>query len=280
MAATLTIKKVHTRRLTGQRLVTGLIDFGDSYPTGGEAISLPLSEVEGMTVETKYGYIFSYNRDTAKVLAYHPRASRVAHTHAVALDGGVSGAEAAHTHAVALDTGASAAGSSHNHAFTGTDAGLELITAEALTVAADAGTLANLPAAILAIHGTVSAASTNFRVVAAARTLATGEVHVNYATGGITFYAADDPTAVTVDYLKKAAVPTGSNAAEATHTHGPGSLADAASAAGSSHTHGPGTLADAASSSDGELTAAAADEVGNGEDLSGVTEVAFVAWGW
>jgi hypothetical protein len=42
-------------------------------------------------------------------------------------------------------------------------------------------------------------------------------------------------------------ISAGSNAAEATHTHGPGSLVDAASAAGSSHTHGPGTLADAAS---------------------------------
>ncbi len=43
------------------------------------------------------------------------------------------------------------------------------------------------------------------------------------------------------------ATPAGTNANESTHTHGPGTLADAASGTGSSHTHGPGTLADAAS---------------------------------
>jgi len=40
---------------------------------------------------------------------------------------------------------------------------------------------------------------------------------------------------------------TATTDAEAAHTHGPGSLADAASAAGSSHIHGAGSLADAAS---------------------------------
>jgi hypothetical protein len=80
-----------------------------------------------------------------------------------------------------------------------------IVTAEQLTVSSDAGTLANVPASILAIHGTVGSTSTNFRVVAAARTLATGECKVNYATGVVTFYGSDDPTAVTVDYLTRRA---------------------------------------------------------------------------
>jgi|GEM_PF-3344127 len=73
-----------------------------------------------------------------------------------------------------------------------------------VTVTSDVATLAYLPAAILAIHGLVSSVSTNFKIVATARTLATGECKVNYNTGQITFYASDDPTSVTVDYIKAA----------------------------------------------------------------------------
>lgn len=86
----------------------------------------------------------------------------------------------------------------------------QVVTADAVTVSSDvtpaAGAtngLVSLPAAILAVHGTVSSTSTNFNVVAAARTLATGECHVNYDTGVITFFASDDPTAVTVDYISQ-----------------------------------------------------------------------------
>lgn len=60
-------------------------------------------------------------------------------------------------------------------------------------------------------------------------------------TTNITTNATDDT------YMAFNIVPAGTNAAEAAHTHGPGTLADAASGAGSSHTHGVGTYADAAS---------------------------------
>lgn len=69
--ATLNIDKVNTRQLTGVRLATGTIDFDSSYPTGGEAISLPLSEVKGMLIENKAGYVFSYDRTNKKILAYY-----------------------------------------------------------------------------------------------------------------------------------------------------------------------------------------------------------------
>ena len=59
--------------------------------------------------------------------------------------------------------------------------------------------------------------------------------------------------------------------AGSSHVHGPGTLADAASGAGSSHTHGPGTLADAASGTGGAIVAAAAAEVANETNLSTVT---------
>jgi len=204
-----------------------------------------MSTVRQILIAPKSGYLFEYVPSTKKVKVLT-----------------AVGAVSAHSHAVALDTGSSAAGSSHNHAFSGTDAGLTVVDAESLTVTDDVGTLAYPPAALLAIHGTVSAASTVFNVVPAARTLATGECHVNYGTGAITFYASDDPTDVTVDYLKKAAVPTGTNAAE------------------EAHTHGPGTLADAASGSGGAISATEAAEVANGADLSALTSVPLIAVGY
>jgi hypothetical protein len=212
------------------------VTFDASYPTGGEALTAQqfgLSVLNFVLPSPAAGYVFEFDHANKKIKAFTPVKVQAAHTHAVALDGG-----------------ASAAGSSHNHVFTGTDAGLTLVTAETLTVTTDVGTLAFPPAAILAIHGTVSAASSVFTVVPNARTLATLECKVNYTTGAITFYASDDPTSVTVDYLKKAAVPTGTNAAETTHTHASGSLVDAASGTG------------------GAITAAAAAEVASTTDLS------------
>jgi len=68
--ATLNIQKVHTRQLTGVRLVMGTIGFDSSYPTGGEAIDLPLNEVNGMLIENKAGYSFEYDRTNKKIKAY------------------------------------------------------------------------------------------------------------------------------------------------------------------------------------------------------------------
>jgi len=60
-------------------------------------------------------------------------------------------------------------------------------------------------------------------------------------TTTVTTNATDDT------YKGLTGVCAGANANESTHTHGPGSLADAASGTGSAHSHGPGSLADAAS---------------------------------
>ena len=64
--------------------------------------------------------------------------------------------------------------------------------------------------------------------------------------------------------------PAGTNATEATHTHGPGTLVDAASAAGSSHTHAfTGTA----------VAATALVEVADTTNLATLTGVRFVAVG-
>jgi hypothetical protein len=68
--ATLNIDRVQTRRLFGLRLVTGTISMSNSYTTGGEAINLPLTEVKGMVIENKGGYMFEYDRANKKVKAY------------------------------------------------------------------------------------------------------------------------------------------------------------------------------------------------------------------
>jgi hypothetical protein len=94
-------------------------------------------------------------------------------------------------------------------------------------------------------------------------------------------------TADAADRLGRAAAQTFSGSALGTHTHGPGTLADAASGAGSSHTHGPGTLVDAASAAGSShnhvftgtsTTAAGLAEVTAAVNLSAVV-VHFTAYG-
>ena len=78
---------------------------------------------------------------------------------------------------------------------------------------------------------------------------------------------------------------TFSGAALATHTHGPGTLADAASGAGSAHGHGPGSLADAASGAGSSHThgpgtladaASAAGSSHNHVFTGGASDVAYI----
>lgn len=92
----------------------GTITFDDSYPTGGETIgasNLNLNALRNIAFQPVSGYLFEYDYDNDTVIAYNSSgspavsiANESAHTHAVALDSGASGAEAAHTHAVVCTT--------------------------------------------------------------------------------------------------------------------------------------------------------------------------------
>lgn len=98
--------------------------------------------------------------------------AEAAHTHAVALDGGASGAEAAHTHAVALDSGTSAAGSAHGHGVTGVSNAASAVTAmqeacsqawtkPAIALTHNADPVSNLAAAALYAYEAQGSATEN-----------------------------------------------------------------------------------------------------------------------
>lgn len=60
----------------GRREVRGTIAFDNSYPTGGESVTvhaLGLSILESLTLSPNKGYVFEWDGTTAspKILAYH-----------------------------------------------------------------------------------------------------------------------------------------------------------------------------------------------------------------
>jgi len=74
-------------------------------------------------------------------------------------------------------------------------------TSEAVAVAANVGTLAYLPASVLAVYSTAGSVAKKAIIPAGVGPIA-GEVAVNYATGVLTFAAADGVTACVAVYHK------------------------------------------------------------------------------
>ena len=83
-------------------------------------------------------------------------------------------------------------------AFTG---GKSLIVEEVVVVASHTGTLAHKPFYILAIDVTATTTTGPYHVIPVGKTPLTLECAVNFATGGLTFVAADLVTAVRVTYI-------------------------------------------------------------------------------
>lgn len=55
-------------------VVTGQFDFDDKYPTGGESMDISAyfpNKVLGVLFENKGGYVFEYDYNNKKVIAYH-----------------------------------------------------------------------------------------------------------------------------------------------------------------------------------------------------------------
>src|SRR5687768_13625282 len=69
----LTLSLIRQAQVGPLRIRVHDVDFDDSYPTGGEALtaaSLGLHEVYAVLPESKAGYVFRYDRANAKLLAY------------------------------------------------------------------------------------------------------------------------------------------------------------------------------------------------------------------
>lgn len=188
MSVTATLVK---RFKTGNGFIA-LVDlaFDSSYPTGGEAITVPgLAAINEIYFPQVSGYLFEYDKANKKVKVYTP-----------------TGAGNAHTHAVALDTGVSAAGAAHTHVFTGTAAAQKpaYIVEEPVTVTANVGTLAHIPLYITAVHVTAASSVTGaFSVIPVGETPKTKQVAVNFVTGAMTFLSTDGVTAAKVSYIPK-----------------------------------------------------------------------------
>lgn len=68
-----TITVIEKTVFGNKRVVRALVTFDSSYPTGGESVTaanLQMQSIEMMIVAPRSGYVFDYNYDASKVLAY------------------------------------------------------------------------------------------------------------------------------------------------------------------------------------------------------------------
>ncbi len=298
MAATLNNIKVHTRQLTGRRLVTGSIDFDNSYPTGGEAIGLPLSEVLGMIAEPKNGYVFQYDRTSKKLKAFKASPASLllafggkdikgsANTDASDTD---QAAEPTNGHAVAA-MAAVAAGAWAHGALTNPDLGRNVC----IVIQNDSGGALNLyeGAMKFTVTGTWrgAAQTEDITITSTAENKAVANTKFRYKYGSKPF---DAVTNITVDHVPDDALKIGAGlgskigiptdlltpaAADVVKlTKSAADLATTGIIDTTNMTVNFGVMADNA---DINIVYKAGGEVGNTGDLSALTGVAFIAWGW
>lgn len=263
------------------KLVLATVAFDNSYPTGGESISAAsfgLTRFRRIDVVHPSGYIvqpiIAANEATALLKVYRSAgftpsvANESAHTHAVALDTGVS----------AATSGGTPSGTNSAPSFTGTapltnlDLATPAFSGTGLTAAGQVITTTDNQTMTLnqcAGMWLISATGATPPNLILSNTAVTGAPAVLTVQGA----AATDAGAYKI--VKHAApvgtvgVPVFTGDALATHTHGPGTLADAASGAGSAHTHAGSAVAEDV-----------LNEVDNATDLSALSAVVLTIDGY
>lgn len=71
--ADITLSNLVKENAGSETKISGTIAFDDSYPTGGEALTLsklPLKRVSNVLIETNSGYVFQYDYTNNKIIAY------------------------------------------------------------------------------------------------------------------------------------------------------------------------------------------------------------------
>lgn len=279
MAADVTI--VSRLRMGTKRGALVDITFSDSYPTGGEEVTLPLAAVEEILFSQKSGYLFEYDRDDGKIKVYTPVGTASNHTHAVALDTGASAVPSA-TAAVSVLQAVPLAGIQDTITAGGTKYIGPADNAEnediVFVVPADGkivglfATLGTAPgsagesAKTITLTVRKNGVDTDLECAIAADAVSGSDTTAGHAVDvsagnkiSVKSVAADSTAAADLNVSLLYQITAGTDAIPTdTHTHGPGTLADAASAAG------------------GALSAAAASEVVNNTDLSDLTVRAFI----
>lgn len=268
MALTITLDRKSPARINkGTRLsiLTGTIAFDSSYPTGGEdftGVSKYFRTLQSVILDNTSGYVFAYDETNKKVKVFLSSgtpaitvANESTHTHAITLDGGVTAGEAAHTHAAGAITVTGGALNLASPAFSGTG----LTAAGQVMTTTDNQTMTLNECAGMWL---LPATATTAPMLIVSNTAVTGAQAVLTVIGT----AATDAGAYKIVKILTSATGAATGAGSS-HTHGPGTLADAASAAGSAHNH------------TATATGEAADEVANTTNLAALTSVSFVAIG-
>lgn len=78
---------------------------------------------------------------------------------------------------------------------------VDMVIEEVVTVASNLGTLANVPAYILAVQATAGSVTGAFKTIPTGATPLTKQVAVTFPTGGLTFLGTDAVTAAKVTYI-------------------------------------------------------------------------------
>ncbi|MBT9170380.1 MAG: hypothetical protein DDT18_00721 [Actinobacteria bacterium] len=214
-------------------IIAGTIAFGPSYPTGGEDVSVItrlFKDCYGIICNPVAGFLFEFDDINSRL-----RVRLTSGTPAIS-------AEAAHAHAVALNAGISGAGAPHTHAFAGAvPAGvLELaspvFSGSGLSAVGQVVTTTSLHTMALnqcAGMWLIPATGATPAVVILSNTAVTNAAAALTVQGA----AMTEPTTAGTWRIVRALTPAGTIAAEAAHTHGPGTLSQPVSGAGSPHTH-------------------------------------------
>lgn len=281
MAADVTI--VSRLRMGTKRGALVDITFSDPYPTGGEEVTLPLAAVEEILFSQKSGYLFEYDRDDGKIKVYTPVGTASNHTHAVALDTGASAVPSA-TAAVSVLQAVPLAGiqgtiTAGGTKYIGPADNAENDNEDIVFVVPADGKIVGLFATLGTAPGNAEESTktitltvrkngvdTDLECAIAADAVSGSDTTAGHAVDvsagnkiSVKSVAADSTAAANLNVSLLYQITAGTDAIPTdTHTHGPGTLADAASAAG------------------GALSAAAASEVVNNTDLSGLTVRAFI----
>ncbi|MCK9325474.1 MAG: hypothetical protein M0P69_08235 [Bacteroidales bacterium] len=281
MAATVTL--VGRLRMGIKRGVLVDITFGDSYPTGGDSVVLPLAAVDEILFSQKSGYLFEYDRAEGKIKVYTPVGTASNHTHAVALDTGVSAAPSA-TAAVSVLQAVPLAGiqdtiTAEGTKYIGPADNAENNNEDVVFVVPADGKIVGLFATLGTAPGSAGESAKTITLTVR-KNGADTDLECEIAADAVS--GIDTTVGHAVDVSAGNKISVKSVAAESTVaadlnvsllyqiTGGTAAVPTAA------HTHGPGTLADAASAPGGALSAAAASEVANGTNLSELTVRAFI----
>ena len=274
--AGLSVTTTEMQRVGRQSVRTGTLSFDSSYPTGGEsfpAASTTLSTIRFVELNDCGGYICEYNYTSSTIRVY--QASE--HTHAVTLDTGASATTTATT-SPSVITSVFMGGISAALAPTPT---VYIAPSSASTtgslgdyfyyIVPTAGSITGMYAYASTSPGHTATTTATLRKNATDTSLVLALGYTNNSA------ATTSPTAISVaagDRLSVKVVTTGNNVTEQYSVSLIYSITSAtADLASATHTHGPGTLADAASATSSPSVDYSGAEVKNGTDLSTLTDI-------